>query len=50
MQLWKFNIRIQQFIAKKAMTIGNSLFMWGTTHYPIVILDDTENQDAYAQA
>jgi|NOAtaT_6_FD_contig_71_3509630_length_562_multi_2_in_0_out_0_2 hypothetical protein len=50
MQLWKVNIRIQQFIALKAMTVGNRLFMWGTTHYPIVILDEVEEQNAYAKA
>ena len=50
MQLWKVNISIQLFIALKAMTVGYRLFMWGTTHYPIVILDEVEEQNAYAKA
>ena len=39
---------MQQFIARKAMTVGNRLFIWGTTHCPIVILDEVEEENAYA--
>lgn len=50
-------IKLEQFIATAAIKLGNKLMLWGSTHYPFVLTDDTGEEfvitvtkDAYTKA